>query len=65
MIVTFTQNSPTGIVWNSLTIAPGESDDMWGQVPSAGTYYVNFTSTGTLKGAASTRIASAYEELGL
>lgn len=65
MIVTITQHSPTGKVWGSLTIAPGESDNLWGQMPFAGTFYVNFTSTGTLKGAASTRIASTYEELGL
>lgn len=65
MIVTLTSSSPTGTVWDSLTIAPGESQNMWGKVPYSGTYYVNFTSTGTLKGAASSRIASTYEELGL
>jgi hypothetical protein len=65
MIVTITQFSPTGKVMGSLTIDPGKSDNLWGQMPYGGTYYVNFTSTGTLKGAASTRIASTYEELGL
>lgn len=65
MIVTITQHSPHGKVWGILTIAPGESDNLWGEMPLAGTFYVNFTSTGTLKGASSTRIASTYEELGL
>ncbi|PYY27909.1 hypothetical protein [Paenibacillus illinoisensis] len=65
MIVTITQHSPQGKVWGILTIAPGESDNLWGNMPFAGTFYVNFTSTGTLKGASSTRIASTYEELGL
>ncbi|WP_153977430.1 hypothetical protein [Paenibacillus xylanilyticus] len=65
MIVTITQDSPQGKVWGILTIAPGESDNLWGKMPLAGTFYVNFTSTGTLKGASSTRIASTYEELGL
>lgn len=65
MIVTITQHSPHGKVWGSLTIAPGESDNLWGKMPFAGTFYVNFTSIGTLKGESSTRIASTYEELGL
>ncbi|WP_440112210.1 hypothetical protein [Paenibacillus sp. QZ-Y1] len=65
MIVTITQFSPTGKVMGSLTVDPGKSDNLWGQMPYGATYYVNFTSTGTLKGAASTRIASTYEELGL
>ncbi|MFK0522347.1 hypothetical protein ACINKY_09065 [Paenibacillus illinoisensis] len=65
MIVTITQHSSTGKVMGSLTVDPGKSDTLWGQMPYADTFYVNFTSTGTLKGAVSTRVASTYEELGL
>jgi hypothetical protein len=65
MIVTITQHSPTGKVMGSLTVDPGKSDNLWGQMPYGDTFYVNFTSTGTLKGAVSTRVASTYEELGL
>lgn len=65
MIVTLTQHSPTGKVWGLLTIQPGKTENLSGEMPYGGTYYVNFTSTGTLKGAASTRIASTWQELGL
>lgn len=65
IIVTITQHSPTGKVMGSLTIDPGKSDNLWGRMPYEGIFYVNFTSTSTLKGSSSTRVASKYEELGL
>lgn len=64
MIITITKGSPSGQVVSMLILTPGQTDNTWGKISSPGTYYVNFTSTGYLKGSASCLIASTYDELG-
>lgn len=63
MIITITKGSPSGRVVSMLILTPGQTDNTWG-ILRPGTYYVNFTSTGYLKGSASCLIASTYDELG-
>lgn len=64
MRVTITKDSPSGAVVGALTLTPGQQDSIKGMMPTPGTYYVSFVSTSAfLKGSASGRIASTYEEL--
>ncbi|MBG9735784.1 hypothetical protein [Paenibacillus alvei] len=65
MIVTITKDHSYGQNMATLVLSPGQRDRIWGMMPSDGRYYVNFTSGSILKGWASSRVASSYQELDL
>ncbi|MCJ8015325.1 hypothetical protein MUG84_27035 [Paenibacillus sp. KQZ6P-2] len=63
MRVALKKDSPSGQEMGAMTLNPGQADSMIGTL-DPGTYYVTFlTTTAILKGSASGRIASTYQEL--